>query len=153
MLQRCDDPTAISLQHQQHYINGNNYQQQQQLQQQQQQPQNQLQQQQQLQNSTLTSVSGTNTARVTVLLNSSSATADQQQTGVKALTGASAALKYQTVGQQQTSSQTSTLHGKLHRLFELLTSMLQNVNTKSLKTKKNNLRLSINGNVMFIKFI
>jgi len=128
VLQRCDNPTATALQQQQHYINGNNYQQQQPLQQQQQ-PQNQLQQQQ---NSTLAPVSGTSTARVTVLLNSSSATADQQQTGVKPLTGGSAALKYQTVGQQQNStSQASTLHRKLHQMFELLTSMLKNFNTSS----------------------
>lgn len=140
MIQRSDNSTANALQQQQHYINGNNYQQQQQLQQQQQ-PQNQLQQQQQqqqLQNSNLGLVSGISTTRVTVLPNSSSATADQQQTGVKALTGGSTALKYQTVGQQQTSSPASTLHRTLHQLFELLTSMLKNVSTPSLQTKKKN---------------
>jgi len=118
------------LQQQQHYINGNNYQQQQQPQQQQQ-SQNQQQQLQQLQqlqqqqlqqlqqqqqqqqpNSTSALTSGNSTPRVAVLLNSSSVTMDQQQTGVKALTGSSG-IKYQPVTQQQTSSQTSTLHRKL----------------------------------------
>jgi len=50
---------------------------------------------------------------------------DQQQTGVKASTGGSATPKYQTAGQQQTSSQVSALHRKFQRLFELLTSMLK----------------------------